>query len=408
MLTVVVAVKVDNDQSKQKMSKLGTEAQLLARLMEQARKAKREAAGSREVVIPVEVEGSEQPVPIESDEDVPLRVRMNQKKRKAPVSSSTVAATAPIGLPPSDAVTTTRLSVGGHVTAPAKKTKVVTAGPGEARPSKLSLVAREAQLDDEGFLRHVAKRLRSAGLDRMVQAQGSPRENRARAFDSVLRGLHNLYLVDSLEEDLRLKEQVATLEADLLVEQTERENACRQRDNIKAKLEKAVGEKTGALARVTALEEENAQLKAKIAELPHVVAQERKAAAEEALAAFMSSMELADIRKEEYRRGYDAGYEKHFNTLIEKDWINVEKYYADMERESAAIQGQDPGPSTEVTEHVVGGEPETKGIVSEGTGDEERTPVRGPEGVTPVLLKPNGDPLNPGLTPASGSRLELD
>lgn len=104
----------------------------------------------------------------------------------------------------------------------------------------------------------MAGRLKSAGLDQMVQAQGSPRENRARAFDSVLRGLHNLYLVDSMEEDLRLKEQVTALEAGLLVEQTERKNACRQRDNFKAKLEKAVGEKTGALTRVTALEEENA------------------------------------------------------------------------------------------------------------------------------------------------------
>jgi hypothetical protein len=77
LTVVVVAVKVDNDPSKQKMSKLGTEAQLLARLMEQARKAKREAAGSREVAMPVEVEVSEQPVPIESDEEVPLQVRVN-------------------------------------------------------------------------------------------------------------------------------------------------------------------------------------------------------------------------------------------------------------------------------------------------------------------------------------------
>jgi dynactin complex subunit len=122
-----------------------------------------------------------------------------------------------------------------------------------------------------------------------------------------------------LEEDLRLKEQVAALEACLLVEQTERKNACRQRDNFKTKLEKTVGEKAGAMTRVAALEEENAQLKAKIAELPLVVAQERKSATEEALAGFMASAELSDIRMQEYRRGFDAGYEKHFITLFEKD-----------------------------------------------------------------------------------------
>jgi hypothetical protein len=276
-------------------------------------------------------------------------------------------------------------------------------------------VATEALLGDEGFIRHVAERLKSAGLDQLVQGQGSPRENRARAFDSVLRGLHNLYLVDSMEEDLRLKEQVAALEAGLLVEKTEKKNACRQRDNFKAKLEKAVDERAGAMARVAALEEEAAQLKAKIAELPQVVSQERKSAAEEALAGFMGSAELSDIREHEYRRGFDAGYEKHFHTLIEKDWINVEKYYADMELESAAAQGQVTGPSDTVELNT--GDGQEVGVVLEvapevvldddaGAGD--RTPERVPVASAPEGVKPNGDPLTPGITPGSGSVLELD
>lgn len=363
------------------MSKLGTKAQLLAQLMEQACKAKREAVGAREVVAVVAVEETGEPATIESDEDVTLRVRLNQRKRKAAVGSSTDVIAPLTGLPLSAVVTTKGLSVGDHVVASAKRTKVVTAGSKDTRSSKLSVVTKEAQLEDEGFIRHIAERLRSAGLDRMVQAQGSTRENRARAFDSVLRGLHNLYLVNSLEEDIRLKEQVAAFEAGLLVEQTKRKNAYRQQENFKAKLKKAIGEKTGALTRVTTLEEENAQLKVKILELPLVVAQERKAAAEEALAGFMSSTELADIQKEEYHRGHNAGYEKHFNTLIAKDWINLEKYYADMELESAALQEQAAGPTPEVAELVIGGRIETEEVLAEDTTAGERTPERVPVNV---------------------------
>jgi hypothetical protein len=166
---------------------------------------------------------------------------------------------------------------------------------------------------------------------------------------------------------------------------------------------------------VAALEEENAVLKAKVAELPVVVAQERKAAAEEAVAGFRSSAEHSAIREEEYHRGFDAGYEKHFLTLFEKDWINVEKYYADMERESAAQQeqGQTTGPSAEVIEQVVGDVPEPEVVIIKETRAEERTPERlpvevAPEGVDPTLLKANGDPLTLGLTPTSGPVLERD
>ena len=172
------------------MSQLGTEAELLARLMEQARKSKREVV-------------EEQPVPVESDDEVNLRTRLS-KKRKVPAGSSTEVSVL-TGLRVSEVVTATGMSVGDHVTATAKKTRVVASGAGETRPSKISQVAKEAQ----------------------------PRENRARAFDSVLRGLHNLYLVDSMEEDLRLKEQVAALEAGLLVEQTDRKNACRNETTLR-------------------------------------------------------------------------------------------------------------------------------------------------------------------------------
>ena len=161
------------------------------------------------------------------------------------------------------------------------------------------------------------------------------------------------------------------------------------------------------------LEEETAQLKAKIAELPQVVAQEKRAATEEALAGFMVSAELAGIKAEEYGRGFDAGYEKHFHTLIEKDWINVEKYYADMEREGAAQQELAPGPSAEVAVQAPGDELEPEGAVMEELGEEMKTPKRqpvdvAPDGAEPAGLKANGDPLTPGITPTSGPVLELD
>ena len=385
------------------MSKLGTEAELLARLMEQARKAKMAGGGDREVVVSQAPGEGADPIPVDSDEEVTLQTRLRQKKRKAPASSSAGAAGVISALPLRDVVTTTGLTVGEHVPAPSKKTKVVTAESRDARASKVAAVAKEAQLEDEGFIRHVAERLRSAGLDRLVQGQGSPRENRARAFDSILRGLHNLYLVDSMEEDVRLKEQVANLEAGLLVEQTERKNITRQRDNFKAKLERVVEEKAGALTRVATLEEENARLKAKVAELPQVVAQERKGAAEDAVSAFKSSIELTVIREEEYRRGYDAGYEKHFNTLIEKDWINVDKYFADME--AAAQLQRDLGTSTKGGGPEVGAVPEAETAVTDEVIAGERTPEPmklSSEGLDLSQLKPNGDPLTPGITPASG------
>jgi hypothetical protein len=312
-------VKIDNDPSKQKMSKLGTESQLLARLMEQARKSKMVPVGAKEVAVPAAPGENEVVIPVDSDEEGTLHTQSHQRKRKAPAGSSTDAEGVLVAQPLRDAVKVTGLTVGDHVPAPSKKTKLATAASKDTRTGKVSAVAKEAQPEDEGFIRHVAERLRSAGLDRMVQGQGSPRGNRARAFDSILRGLHNLYLVDSMEEDLRLKEQVAALEAGLLVEQTERKNVTRQRDNLKAKLERVIGEKAGALTRSTALEEEKAQLKAKVTELPLVVAQERKAAAEEAVVGFRSSTELSAIREEEYHCGFDAGYEKHFLTLFEKD-----------------------------------------------------------------------------------------
>ena len=329
------AVKVDNDPSKKKMSKLGTEAQLLARLMEQARQAKMGIGGATEVVVSAAPGGGVGPVPADTDEEATLQARLNQRKRKATVGSSAGAEDAPSALPLGDAVTVTGLTVGEHVPGPQKKTKLVAAAPKDTRPSKLSIVAKEALLEDEGFIRHVAERLKSAGLDRMVQAQGSPRENRARAFDSILRGLHNLYLVDSLEEDVALKEQVATLEAGLLVERTEKKNVVRQRDSLKAKLESATGERDKLKARVAdlekreaakcqALEEEVAGLKAKVAELPEVVARERKVAVEEALDHFRSSHEVAALKAAEYDRGFEAGYSQHFHTLIEKGWINVD------------------------------------------------------------------------------------
>jgi hypothetical protein len=108
------------------MSKLGTEAQLLARLMEQARKSKREAAGVKQAMV-------EEPVPVESDDDVNLRTRLTQRKRKVPGVSSKDLAPIPTGLSVSEAVTATGLSVGEHVDVPSKRTKVVASGGGEAK-----------------------------------------------------------------------------------------------------------------------------------------------------------------------------------------------------------------------------------------------------------------------------------
>lgn len=104
---------------------------------------------------------------------------------------------------------------------------------------------------------------------------------------------------------------MATLEASLLVERTEKGNLTRQRDTLKAKLESTVGERDKLMARASdlerdeefkcrSLEDEIAGLKAKIAELPDVVSREKKVAAEEALAHFHSSLDFAALKKAEY------------------------------------------------------------------------------------------------------------
>jgi hypothetical protein len=114
--------------------------------MEQARKSKREAAGAKEAVV------EEEPVPVDSDEDVNLRTRLTQRKMKVPAGSSKDLATIPTGLRVSEVVTATGMSVGDHIDVPSKRTKVVASASGEARQSKLSRVSKEAQLKDEGFL----------------------------------------------------------------------------------------------------------------------------------------------------------------------------------------------------------------------------------------------------------------
>lgn len=408
------------------MSRLGTEAQLLARLMAQARKEKL-AIADTSVMVQDQSAGSE-----DNTYEQPPRARAASKKRRVteevamPLTVTTVSI--------AQVVTSTGLRVGEHVGPAIKRTKVVSSAAKATASGMLKIIAEEVGLEDDGFVRRVAERLRLGGLDRMVQLQDSPKENRAKAFDSVMRGLHNLYLIDSLEEDVALKKQVATLEAGLLVEKTEKNNVTRQRDTLKAKLESTIGERDKLKARVgdlereeaskcKALEDEIAGLKAKVAELPEVVARERKVAAEEALAHFTSSSEVVALKAAEYDRGFEARYSKHFNTFIEKDWINVDKYYADVEREEQerrekAVQEQhsqsevpstkSPGGEIELV-HL---EDEVEGLEGSDQGDGQevfRTPER------PLVqrdteegdanrdgVKSNGDPLTPGVTPSTG------
>jgi hypothetical protein len=83
-----------------------------------------------------------------------------------------------------------------------------------------------------------------------------------------------------------------------------------------------------------------------------------------------------------------------------------------MERENTGQQESAPGPSIGVPEPGTDVELSLEGTVTERIHDEVGTPERqvvnvalgGPD----PSLKPNGDPLTPGLTPASGPLPELE
>lgn len=397
------------------MSAFGSEEELLAQLMSQG-----EVAKSTPGVSAADTGAG-------GDDEIPLRTRPHQRKRKAAVSSGLGEAVVS-AVPVSEAVTLTGLRVGDHVeAAPPKRTKVASAS-GKGR---LGVIAEEARLEDEGFIRHVADRLKHEGLDRVSQVHGSPKENRAKAFDSVLPGLHNLYLVDGLEEDYVLKEQVTALEAGLLVEKTERKNVTRQRDAAREKSEKLsaelkkVKDRAGALERELAecssLREEVSMLKDKVAAIPEVVEREK----EEAVVHFQASEEFLALKKEAYdtglKEGFKEGYSKSFRTLSEKGWINKEKYFADTAREKEERALRDAGRNIVVdledgaeeenrSSEDVPGDTEGQEVVGEAVVTEEgafQTPVRpqtsagGEEGSASARagLKFNGDPLTPGITP---------
>lgn len=105
-------------------------------------------------------------------------------------------------------------------------------------------------------------------------------------------------------------------------------------------------------AKCQALEKDVVGLKEKVAELPEVVTRERKVAVEEALAQFHSLPDFATLHVVEYDRGFEAGYTKHFHILIEKGWINIDKYYADMEQEERERQQQEVQGMPEVTTNL--------------------------------------------------------
>lgn len=398
-------MKVDNDPGKKKMSSFGSEEDLLAQLMGQGEVTKT-APGA--VVSSVAVESTE-------EDDVPLRARAHQRKRKAVASSghetALVSAT-----PVSGSVTLTGLQVGEHVeVVPSKRVKAAGSRAPAPAQRRLKAIAEDARLEDEGFIRHVAGRLKHAGLDRVSQVVGSPKENRAKAFDAVLRGLHNLYLVDELEEDFTLKEQVAALEAGLMVEKTERVNATRQRDAAREKLEKLSAELTKVkdrsvvlerdLAAVPALKEEVSILKDKVASIPEVVERERK----EAVNGFQISEEFLRLKEEAHGIGFKEGYAKNFRTLSERGWINREKYFADIAREKEEKRLREEasgGRAGDLEEGEKEGAAGSQEVVEEEVPVEEeealRTPVRSSGEISGVGVKDNGDPFTPGVTPVTG------
>lgn len=126
------------------------------------------------------------------------------KKRKETEEVETLP---PItAMPVAQVVTSTGLRVDDHVEMAPKRTRIASSAVNAPAFGKLKAVAKEFRLEDERYVHRVAEMLKSAGFERMVQLQGSSKENKVKAFNSVLRGLHNLFLVDSLKEHVTLME----------------------------------------------------------------------------------------------------------------------------------------------------------------------------------------------------------
>lgn len=166
---IFCAAKVDNDPGAKKMSKLGTEAQLLARLI--AQRAKNADSSDRQ---PTALE-SRSSIPDSSDldgsedaaDEQPLRVRAAAKKRKVYEETETPPPLV-TAIPISQVVTPTGLQVGEHIELAPKRVKLVPPVRKASAFGKLKDVVSELRLEDEGFVRRVTERLKSEGLDKMV------------------------------------------------------------------------------------------------------------------------------------------------------------------------------------------------------------------------------------------------
>lgn len=294
-----------------------------------------------------------------------------------------------------------------------------SSAPASAR-GKLKTIAEEARLEDEGFIRHVAGRLKHGGLDRVSLVHGSPKDNKAKAFDALLWGLHNLYLVDELEEDFTLKENLAATEAGLLVEKTELKNTCRQRDVAREKLEKAFVELKKVKDRVAILEhevgevpslkEEVARFKNSVASILEVVDRERK----EAVMVFQDFEEFLALKKEAHDADFKEGYSNNFRTLSVRGWVTKEKYFANMAWEKEEKRQREESSGGVGSDDVINLE-DAEDKEGEQAVDEEEilcTPLRlsdqavNGEGALPGL-KLNGDPFTPGVILATGGAPEV-
>lgn len=155
-------MKIDNNPGSKKMSKLGTEAQLLSQLMAQSQWAKKTVADSS-VSVPdqsADRAGSEG-----TADEQPLRTRASKRKATEDVATLPPVTAVPIA----QVVTSTGLRVGEHVEAASKRTRVVLSVARASASGKLKAIAGEMRLEDNGFVHLVAERLKSGGLDRMVQ-----------------------------------------------------------------------------------------------------------------------------------------------------------------------------------------------------------------------------------------------
>lgn len=168
---------------------------------------------------------------------------------------------------------------------------------------------------DERFVRRMVEDLKEAGTDLLIAKNATPRENRAKMLAQGMRFMHLLYLVDEVEKDPITREQLVKVEKAFDKAEGERLKAvaalgkAREEKGVlqtklkegKARaivLKEEIERLTSEVERLRLKEKRADELQLKIDEIPGLVQEAAREAAERAVEEFKKSPEMAQLLRE--------------------------------------------------------------------------------------------------------------